>query len=88
MAKQVPWNKIFLDEFISLAMLTEEEQSIMRTRIAGWTITEQAQKLSMSESKVNSIISRLKHKYDIVQPYSEILPPRKSSAEEIYMDTH
>lgn len=88
MSKQVPWNKIFLEEFIRLAALTEDEEAIMRTRVAGWTITKQSMELGMSRTKVNNIIKRLKVKYDGVQKYSVILPPRKSSAEEIYMDTH
>ena len=86
--KQVPWNKIILEEFISLALLTKEEEMIMRTRVAGWTISKQAETFGMSESTVNRYIKQLKEKYDNVQPYSAILPPRKKSQEEDYMDTH
>lgn len=88
MSKQVPWNKIILEEFIRLASLSKEEEEVMRTRVAGWTVTEQSMKLGMSVSKVNKITQRLKVKYDGVQPYSCILPPRKFSAKETYMDTH
>lgn len=87
-SKQVKWSKIILEEFIEIAALTDEEEQIMRTRVAGWTITKQAQVFGMSESSVNRIIKRLKVKYDGVQPYSPILPPRKFSAAETYMDTH
>lgn len=88
MAKQVPWNKIILEEFISLACLSKEEEQIMRTRVAGWTVTKQAMEFGMSEATVARIIKRLKAKYDIVQKYSVLLPPRKHSAEETYMDNH
>ena len=88
MSKQVPWNKIILEEFINIACLTQEEESVMRTRVAGWTVVEQSMKLGMSVSKVNYIIKRLKSKYDSVQPYSPILPPRKQSAAETYMDNN
>lgn len=88
MAKQIPWNKIILEEFIALASLTKEEEMVMRTRVDGWTVTQQAQAFGMSESTVNRIIKRLKVKYDGVQPYSPLLPPRKFSVEETYMDTH
>lgn len=88
MAKQVPWNKIILEEFIRLGCLSEDEEAVMRTRVQGWTVTKQSIELGMSVSKVNFIIKRLKKKYDAVQPYSAILPPRKTSAAEIYMDTH
>ena len=86
--KQVPWNKIILEEFINLALLTKEEEMIMRTRVAGWTISKQAETFGMSESTVNRYIKQLKEKYDNVQPYSVILPPRKKSQEEDYMDNH
>ena len=60
----------------------------MRTRVAGWTRTEQSMKLGMSLSKIDRHIKRLKSKYDQVQMYSLILPPRKFSAEETYMDNN
>lgn len=88
MAKQVLWNKPLLDEFSRLAGLSEEEQMIMETRMKGWSITRQSVHFCMSESKINKMIARLKIKYDSVQPYSEILPERKKSAKETYMDTH
>ena len=62
--KQVPWNKIILEEFISLALLTKEEEMIMRTRAAGWTISKQAETFGMSESTVNRYIKQLKEKYN------------------------
>lgn len=88
MAHQVPWNKIILEEFIDVACLTQTEEIIMRTRVKGWTITKQAQELNMSESSIKRYISILKKKYDKAQKFSPILPPRKSSAEETYMDEH
>lgn len=88
MSRQVPWNKIIYDEFVELAALNEEEQDILRTRMQNWTITKQSMEFGMSKSKIDNIISRLKVKYDAVQPYSDKLPPRKFSAKETYMDTH
>lgn len=88
MAHQVPWGKVILEAFIEEASLTQDEEMIMRTRVAGWTITKQARELGMSESAVNRTIARLKKKYDAAQKYSAILPPRKESAAEVYMDTH
>ena len=88
MAHQVAWSKVILEEFISLGALTKAEEEIMRTRVAGWTRVEQSMKLGMSLATVDRHIKRLKVKYDRVQPYSPILPPRKFSAEETYMDEH
>ena len=70
------------------ANLTPIEEHILRTRAAGWTITQQAMEFHVSEATVNRTIARLKAKYDAVQQYSAILPPRKESAKELYMDTH
>lgn len=33
MSKQVPWNKIILEEFIEQACLSKTEEMIMRTRV-------------------------------------------------------
>ena len=86
MAHQVPWSKLILEEFIAEACLTETEEMIMRTRVKGWTITKQARELNMSEANVKKVIARLKLKYDKVQKYDPLLPPRKFSAKETYMD--
>lgn len=88
MSHEVPWNKIIVEHFIELAMLTEEEEWVLRTRVAGWTRTKQASELNMSISNVDKIIARLKQKYDNVQHFDPLLPPRKSSPEEVWMDTH
>lgn len=34
MSKEVPWSKIILEEFIKEALLSKEEEWIMRTRCA------------------------------------------------------
>lgn len=88
MSHQVIWTKIILEEFIASANLTPLEEHVMRTRAAGWTITQQAMSFHVSEATVNRIVARLKKKYDAVQKYNAILPPRKESARELYMDTH
>lgn len=88
MAREVPWNKFILEEFIKEALLTKEEEMIIRTRIAGWTRTKQSLELGMSLSTIDKIIRRLKDKYDSVQKYDVLLPPRKESAEEEYLDNN
>ena len=88
MAHQVMWTKIIVEEFIRLACLTKEEEAVMRTRAAGHTITEQSIELNMCTRKIDYIIAKLKKKYDAVQPYSVLLPPRKNSAKELYMDNN
>lgn len=87
--KQVIWTKKVLEDFIELAMLTEEEAFIMRSRVKGVTVTQQAMELNKSESSVHRMINQLKKKYDAVQAeHPDRFPPRKFSAKETYMDTH
>ncbi|MCQ2053390.1 MAG: hypothetical protein MJZ03_05605 [archaeon] len=88
MAHQVIWTKIIIETFIAEANLSKEEEMIIRTRAAGWPVSRQAMELNMSEATVHRMIKRLKHKYDEVQKHNVILPPRKKSAKELYMDTH
>ena len=88
MAYQVPWNKIIVETFIKEAMLTKDEEWILRTRVAGWSRTKQAVELNMSIANVDKIISKLKKKYDNVQKYNPLLPPRKPSDQETWMDSH
>lgn len=77
MTKEVIWTKIVLERFIEQANLSEDEEIVMRTREAGWSRTKQAMELNLSVSTIDRIISRLKLKYDEVQAYDPILPPRQ-----------
>ena len=88
MSHEVLWSKVILEEFVRDAMLTKDEEMIMRTRVAGWTRVQQSQELNMSISTVDAIIKRLKAKYDVAQRFNPLLPPRKASRQEEYMDTH
>lgn len=80
MAQQVPWDQQILDEFIRRALLSEEDQWILRSRIGGMSRSQQAEHLGLSERSVDRRISRLKSKYDHVQPGSSGLPPRRRRA--------
>lgn len=89
MARQIIWTKQTLETFIEEAYLTDEEVKLLRTRIAGWTITEQADDLGISVGTVNRMIRRMKLKYDMVQRlHPDIMPVRKMCAAELFMDSH
>lgn len=89
MSKQVVWTKKVLEDFIELAMLTDDEAYIMRSRVKGITVTQQAIALHKSESSIHRMINQLKAKYDAVQAeYPDRFPLRKVSKAEEYMDTH
>lgn len=89
MAHQVNWSKDVLEFFIEQALLNDFEEEIMRTRVQGMTVLEQASHLLCSKSKVEKAIALLKKKYDNVQKqYPDKLPPRRFSAKETYMDNN
>lgn len=87
MAKQVLWTQQVLESFIEKALLTEDEEYIMRTRCRGMTVVQQAIKMNKSESAVNKMISVIKIKYDAVQKeFPDLFPERRYSIAETYMD--
>ena len=77
MTDKLIWNKLILDEFYSIALLSDSERFLVESRIKGLTILEQAEQLNLSVSSVNRMIRRIKDKYDNVQKYSDVLPKRK-----------
>lgn len=70
----VPWNRVILDEFISLALLSEEEEKIVRARAARWSRVKMCHTYNMSLATIDRIIKNLKIKYDAAKDYSDILP--------------
>lgn len=89
MAHQVKWTKKTFELFCDLAMLSDTERFIMKTRIESRPISWQANQLNMSEANVHKIISKLKKKYDAVQlDHPEDLPPRRKSEKETWMDSN
>lgn len=72
----IPWNRIILREFEELAILTEEEVLILHDWIAGKSVVESSMKHNMSTRKVDTLRSRIRAKYDAVQPFSQHLPLR------------
>lgn len=85
----ISWNKILYDEFCDLSMLNDFEKDVLRTRIQGKTITQQADMLNVSTRTIDRAIKKLKTMYDEVQPLSSKLPPRiKNSKTEEYLDNN
>lgn len=76
MTDKLIWNKLILEEFCAIALLSDSERFLVESRIKGLTILEQAEQLNLSVSSVNRMIRRIKDKYDNVQKYSEVLPKR------------
>ncbi len=75
--KDILWNKIILDEFIRLAMLTEFEEKVLRTQISGWSRVKQSMEFSVAVETIDKALKIIRQKYDMVQPFSSVLPVRK-----------
>ena len=88
MSRQVCWTKVILEAFIEEALLNHTEEQIMRLRCSNYTRIEIAEILHMELSTLDHHVARLKRKYDEAQKTSIILPKRKWSAKETYLDTH
>lgn len=77
MAHEVCWTRQIVEEFAQEAMLSDFENQVLRTRVKGMQRVEQSILLGCSVSTIDRTIKVLKRKYDAVQEYDVILPPRK-----------
>ena len=71
---KVPWNRVILDEFCSLALLTPLEENIIRTRAAGWSRVQQCHAYGMSLATITRTVRNLRKKYEFCRKYSDKLP--------------
>nr|DAP98624.1 MAG TPA: HTH-type transcriptional regulator [Caudoviricetes sp.] len=72
--EKVPWNRVILDEFCSLALLTPLEENIIRTRAAGWSQAKQCHKFCVSQATITRTIKKLRIEYEFCRKYSDKLP--------------
>jgi len=99
MAHQVEWTQFILNTFLYYideysyrysADVLEEMKIVMRTRFAGWSRTKQCHELHLSMSTLDRRIAALKELYDDIRlkhPDAN-LPIRRTSNQEVWMDTH
>ena len=88
MRPKVPWTKSMLEKFIEEGLLTEDEERVLRTRIAGWSIVKQSMEFGMSTASISRMIRGIKRKYVALQPqFPDIFPPIKVSKYELALDS-
>lgn len=75
----IRWNRIILDDFIFNAILSRDELDVLRDWANGESTTYTATRRNMSVAKVDKLRQQIRKKYDDVQPFSPILPERKSN---------
>lgn len=89
MAHQVIWTKHTLEFFLNNANMSDLQKRIMVDRCNNVTVIQMSMKYHCSESTIHREIAKIKRIYDEVQrQHPDKLPIRKSSAKELYMDTH
>lgn len=72
----IPWNKIVLAEFRSLACLTEDENTILQDWADGKSIVATSMSRNISTRQVDKLRHQIRQKYDAVQFYTPLLPKR------------
>ena len=84
---KVPWTKTLLEDFISEGLLTEDEEKLIRTRIAGWSIVKQSMELNCSTATISRMIKKLRQKYDgLHKAFPNRFPERQKSNCENLLD--
>ena len=89
MKHKVPWNRTLLEDFIKEGLLTEDEEFIMRTRLAGWSQVKQSMERHISTATVSNsnIVRRLKDKYNkLSEQFPDRFPPMKQNDVEDMLD--
>lgn len=73
----IRWNRIILDDFLFNACLTEDEKIVLFDWANGKSTDSTAMRYNMSTRQVDKLRNRIRKKYDEVQPYTPLLPPRQ-----------
>lgn len=80
MWSKIPWTKTMLDKFLEEALLTKEEEQVLRTRIAGWSIVRQSMEMGFSTATISRMVKNIVNKYNAIQPkFPDVFPPFKES---------
>lgn len=73
----IPWNKIALAEFRSLACLSGDEDIVLQDWADGKSVVNTSMTRSMSTRQVDKLRNQIRKKYDAVQVYTPLLPKRQ-----------
>ena len=82
------WTDRKIKLFVEYGNLNADEEFIWRTRLRGYTVTQQCEALTISPSTAARMIAKIKRVYDAVQKeYPEEFPVRKENVKiEKFMD--
>lgn len=72
--KKVPLNRVIIDEFAALALLSDEEVQILNARVRGWSQVKQCRELHIGSTTLQRRTRELKDKYECLSQLG-YLPP-------------
>ncbi len=75
--RDILWDKVMLEDFRRLACLTEDEDMVLTGWAKWWSNVKIGMELGMADRTVSRHLESIRRKYDAVQIYSPLLPPRK-----------
>ena len=75
----IPWNKIALAEFRSLACLSDEEDIVLQDWANGKSSVHTSMHHHISIRQVERYRNQIRSKYDAVRIYTPLLPERNSA---------
>lgn len=81
----IPWDNIVLAEFRSLAKLSPEENMVLQDWADDKSVVQTHFARNLSTRTVDRIRSRIRTKYDAVQPFSPLLPQRSTPKKHKYL---
>lgn len=73
----IMWNRITVTDFCFMVPLSEDEKIVLQDWVNGKSIVSTSMLHNMSTRKIDKIRNQLRDKYDAVQKYTPLLPPRE-----------
>lgn len=74
MSKLVNWSRPVYNEFLSIALLTDDEKALIEGHVINhWSGVQKSMNLNMSQAKVDDLMKSLKKKYWEATKFSPIL---------------
>lgn len=86
--KRIDWNWKLVEDFEKIAVLTDQEKTILVMRVKEYPNSVIMDTLSMSKATLHRKINKILDKYNDARKINPNLPEPRKSEKEIWMDTH
>lgn len=75
----IMWDKVMVQEFESLVYLSEEETIVLHDWAEEKSVVNTSMRHNISTRQIDRIRNKIRKKYDAVQIYTPLLPPREET---------